>query len=134
MNSRPGVSTARSVSVFVVILPLTSPGWKRIFSSSVCYPSFFFSALMTVVGLTWSTRAVSRMPLAFIAISRIGCLTPGCVTGVRVIHQKRAPFAGVFLAAIALLPLARCAMSDDIGPLAVRAMQDLHDHDVTRLG
>ena len=59
---------------------------------------------------------------------------PGCVTGVRVIQQKRAPFAGVFLAAIALLPLARRALSDDIGPLAARAMQDLHDHDVTRLG
>jgi hypothetical protein len=37
---------------------------------------FFFSSLMTVVGLTWSTRAVSRMPLAFIAMSMIGCLTP----------------------------------------------------------
>ena len=59
---------------------------------------------------------------------------PGCVTGVRVIQQKRAPFAFVFLAPIVLLPLARRAMSDDIGPLAVRAMQDLHDHDVTRLG
>jgi hypothetical protein len=58
---------------------------------------------------------------------------PGCVTGVRVIHQKSAPFACVFLAARALLPWARRAMSDDIGPLAVRAMQDLHDHDVTRL-
>ena len=58
---------------------------------------------------------------------------PGCVTGVRVIQQEGAPFAGVFLAAIALLPLASRAMSDDIGPLAVRAMQDLHDHDVTRL-
>src|SRR5262249_848242 len=32
---------------------------------------FFFSALMTVVGLTCSTRAVSRMPLAFIAMSTI---------------------------------------------------------------
>jgi len=38
------------------------------------------------------------------------------------------------LAAIALLPLARRALSDDIGPLAARAMQDLHAHDVTRLG
>jgi hypothetical protein len=37
---------------------------------------FFFSSLMTVVGLTWSTRAVSRMPLAFIAMSMICCLTP----------------------------------------------------------
>ena len=36
---------------------------------------FFFSSLMTVVGLTCSTRAVSRMPLAFIAMSTICCLT-----------------------------------------------------------
>ena len=58
----------------------------------------------------------------------------GCVTGVRVLQQKSAPLACVFLAAIALLALASRAMSDDIGPVAVRAMQDLHDHDVTRLG
>jgi hypothetical protein len=32
-----------------------------------------------------------------------------------------------------LLALAGLAMSDDIGSLAVGAMQDLHDHDVTRL-
>jgi hypothetical protein len=57
---------------------------------------------------------------------------PGGVTGVRVLQQKSAPFACVFLAAIALFPLARRAMSDNIGPLAVRAMQDLQDHDVTR--
>src|SRR5215813_14604470 len=37
----------------------------------------FLSSLMTVVGLTCSTRAVSRMPLAFIAISTICCLTAG---------------------------------------------------------
>ena len=74
------------------------------------------------------------MPLAFIAMSMICCLTPGKVPRVSVIQQKRAPFAGVFLAAIALLPLASRAMADDIGTLAVRAMQDLHDDDVTRLG
>src|SRR5262245_41218550 len=38
-------------------------------------PALFFSSLMTVVGLTWSTRAVSRIPLAFIAMSTICCLT-----------------------------------------------------------
>ncbi len=38
------------------------------------------------------------------------------------------------MAAVALLPLASLAMSDEIGTLAVGAMQDLHDHDVTRLG
>ena len=57
----------------------------------------------------------------------------GGVTGVRVIQQEGASFACVFLAAVALLPLARLAMSDDIRPLTVGAMQDLHDHDVTRL-
>jgi uncharacterized protein (DUF2336 family) len=57
----------------------------------------------------------------------------GGVTGVRVIHQKSAPLACVLLAAVALLALAGLAMSDDIGSLAVGAMQDLHDHDVTRL-
>src|SRR5712691_2336295 len=37
----------------------------------------FFSSLMTVGGLTCNTRAVSRIPLAFIAISTICCLTSG---------------------------------------------------------
>jgi hypothetical protein len=37
------------------------------------------------------------------------------------------------LAAVALLALARCAMSNDIGTLAVGAVQDLEDHRVTRL-
>src|SRR5712691_3440270 len=35
---------------------------------------FFFRSLMTVVGLTCSTRAVSRIPLAFMAMSTICCL------------------------------------------------------------
>jgi hypothetical protein len=37
----------------------------------------FFNSFRTVVGLTCKTRAVSRMPLAFIAISTICCLTSG---------------------------------------------------------
>ena len=37
----------------------------------------FFNSFMTVVGLTCNTRAVSRMPLAFMAISTICCLTAG---------------------------------------------------------
>jgi len=59
---------------------------------------------------------------------------PGCVTGVRVRQQNSAPLACGFLAAIALRPLASRALSNDIAPLAVRARQDLHDHDVTRSG
>src|SRR5262245_23206114 len=37
----------------------------------------FFSSLMTAVGLMCSTRAVSRMPLAFMARSKIWCFTAG---------------------------------------------------------
>lgn len=40
-------------------------------------PLYFFSSLMTVVGLMCNTRAVSRMLLAFIAISTICCFTSG---------------------------------------------------------
>jgi hypothetical protein len=38
---------------------------------------FFCHAFMTVVGLTCHTRAVSRLPLAFMAIATIGGLTSG---------------------------------------------------------
>jgi hypothetical protein len=38
---------------------------------------FFFNSLITVVGLTCKTRAVSRTPLAFIAISMIYSLISG---------------------------------------------------------
>jgi len=37
---------------------------------------FFFRSLMTAVGRTWSTRAVARMPLAFIAMAMLCCFTP----------------------------------------------------------
>ena len=57
----------------------------------------------------------------------------GGVTGVGVIQKEGASLTQRLLAAVALLLLARLAMSDDIRPLTVGAMQDLHDHDVTRL-
>ena len=60
-------------------------------------------------------------------------LDRGGVTGVAVIQQESAPVAYRLLATIALLALAGLPMADDIGTLAVGAMQDLHDHDVTRL-
>jgi hypothetical protein len=37
----------------------------------------FFHALSTVVGLTCNTRTLSRMPLAFRALSTLCCLTSG---------------------------------------------------------
>jgi hypothetical protein len=37
----------------------------------------FFNSLITVLGLTCNTRAVSRMPLAFRAISTICCFISG---------------------------------------------------------
>ena len=57
----------------------------------------------------------------------------GGVTGVAVIQQESAPVAYGLLATIALLALAGLPMSDDIGPLAVGAMQDLHNHAITRV-
>src|SRR5262245_57177326 len=42
--------------------------------SPAASPALFLSSLMTLVGLTCSTRAVSRMPLAFITMSTIWCL------------------------------------------------------------
>src|SRR5262249_19886570 len=57
----------------------------------------------------------------------------GGVTGVAVIHQERAPVAYRLLTTIALLALAGLPMADDIGPLAVGAMQALHNHAITRV-
>lgn len=51
-------------------------GQQSIIHRLVCR-FFFFSSLITVVGLIFNTRAVSRMPLAFIAISMICSLTAG---------------------------------------------------------
>ena len=60
-------------------------------------------------------------------------LDGGGVTGVAVLHQERAPVADRLLTTVALLALAGLPMADDIGPLAVGAMQDLHNHAITRL-
>ena len=57
----------------------------------------------------------------------------GGVTSVAVIQQKSAPVAYRLLATIALLTLPGLPMADDIGPLAMGAMQDLHNHAITRL-
>ena len=58
----------------------------------------------------------------------------GAVTGVAVIQQEGAPVAQQLLATVALLALAGRTVSDDMGALAVCAMQGLHDHGVTRWG
>ena len=57
----------------------------------------------------------------------------GGVTGVAVLQQESAPVAYRLLATRALLALAGLPMSDDSCPLAVRAMQDLHNHAITRV-
>jgi len=48
-------------------------------------------------------------------------------------REEGASLTHSLLAAVALLALARCAMSNDICTLAVGAVQDLEDHRVTRL-
>ena len=60
-------------------------------------------------------------------------LDRGGVTSVAVLQQKRAPVADRLLATIALLTLPGLPMADDSGPLAMGAMQDLHNHAITRV-
>ena len=57
----------------------------------------------------------------------------GGVTGIAVLQQESASVAYRLLATITLLALTGLPMADDIGPLAVGAMQDLHNHAITRL-
>jgi hypothetical protein len=54
------------------------------------------------------------------------------VTGVGLSQQEGAPFACVFLTAVARLALTGCSMSDNISALAGGAAQDLANHDITR--
>jgi hypothetical protein len=60
-------------------------------------------------------------------------LDRGGVTGVAVIHQERAPVAYRLVATRAWRALAGLPMAADSGPLAVRAMQDVHNHAITRV-
>src|SRR5262249_36584125 len=60
-------------------------------------------------------------------------LDGGGVTGVAVLQQESASVAYRLLATIALLALAGLPMADDIDPVAVRAMQDLHNHAITQV-
>src|SRR6266566_4093774 len=53
---------------------------------------FFFNSFRTVVGLTCNTRAVSRMPLAFMAISTI-CSSPQAIDRRRYIPAERSAHA-----------------------------------------
>src|SRR5262247_2926304 len=57
----------------------------------------------------------------------------GGVTSIAVVQQESAPVAYRLLTTIALLTLPGLAMADDIGPLAMGAMQDLHNHAITRV-
>ena len=57
----------------------------------------------------------------------------GGVTDVAILQHESAPVAYRLLATRALLALVGLPMSDDSGPLAVGAMQDLHNHAITRV-
>lgn len=54
------------------------------------------------------------------------------VTGIGVMQQERAPLACVLAAAVTLLALTGRTMSDNVSALAVGAVQDLNDQNVTR--
>ena len=51
---------------------------------------------------------------------------------ITVIQQERAPRTAVFSAPVPLLALPGLAMTNDVGPVTVRTVQDLENHDATR--
>src|SRR5215813_6375603 len=91
-----------------------------------------FSSVMTVLVLTCKTRAVSRMPLAFIAMSTICWFDRRRLPWVAIVQEEGTTGTGLLAAAVPLLPLPSLAMTDNIGPSAVGTMQDLENHDDTR--
>src|SRR5262245_8417638 len=100
--------------------------------SLVCHPSFF--QFFDDGGGTDMEHA-RGIPNAT-GIHRHGddlLLDLGGVTGIAVIQQESASVAYRLLATITLLALTGLPMADDSGPLAVGAMQDLHNHAITRL-
>lgn len=64
----------------------------------------FFYPFRTVVGLMCNTRAVARMPLAFIAISMICHLTSDDCPAYDILQEKCPPASRVCAAPIPLLP------------------------------
>src|SRR5882724_4456434 len=93
---------------------------------------FFFNSLMTVLGLTCNTRAVSRMPLAFRAISTICRLISGDWPSVGIRQEKRASVIRARPAPISLLPLPCRAVPHNIRALTVGTMENLAYHAATR--
>src|SRR5205823_2547094 len=88
----------------------------------------FLSSLMTIVGLTCSTRAGPRMPLAFIAISTDLLLHGRRWTSRGIGQEKRAPTLRARAASVALLAFRGCAMAHNIRALTVRTMHHLGAH------
>ena len=56
----------------------------------------------------------------------------GRLTGVGILQPEGATRTPLLAAAVALLALLGLAMADDVGPLTVRTVQDLENHDATR--
>src|SRR6266851_3161871 len=54
------------------------------------------------------------------------------LTRVTIVQQEGATGAALLSAAVPLLALSGLAMADDVGPVTVRTVQDLENHDATR--
>ena len=83
---------------------------------------------MTVVGLIFNTRAVSRMPLPLSAMSMICSLIFRRTTFVTEIELKRIARTGRVLTLVALLASLGCTAFDDVIALAVRTAHGDEHH------
>ena len=87
---------------------------------------------MTVWVLTCKTRAVSRIPLAFRAISTICRFTVRRLPSVGIVQEEGATRTALLAAAVPLLALTGLAMANNIRALTVGTVQNLDDHDATQ--
>ena len=86
---------------------------RRASLTALRYRSFFNSSI-TVVGLIFSTRAVSRMPLPLTAISTICCLTSGKYPRVSIVSNERTAAAFRVATLITLFALLRTTVLDHV--------------------
>jgi hypothetical protein len=83
---------------------------------------FFLRVVITVIGLTPSTRAVSRMPLPLSAISIIYCLTSGTHPVLRYCSKKNPTLAGGIIAPITLFAIGLLPIFHDLRASALRTL------------
>jgi hypothetical protein len=92
----------------------------------------FFHAVITVLVLTCKTRAGITHPTGMQGHLDDLLFDLKRLIPITLVQQKGAPGTAVFAAPVPLLALPGLPLADDIGPVTVRTVQDLENHEATR--